>query len=133
MTRQYLLLVRNSRFRYSFARFRYSDFRLCIIFAAAGSNASHCLQSNGGLYCGLQANLCTIVLLQCFFMNPYPTRIVIYVKDVMNITGRSERTARYLLFNIRKHFGKERGAFVTIEEFCEFTGMKREGVERFLV
>jgi hypothetical protein len=66
-------------------------------------------------------------------MNPYPPRIVIYVKDVMNITGRSDRTARSLLCSIRKHFGKERGAFVTIEEFCEFTGMKNEMVEKFLV
>ncbi len=61
-----------------------------------------------------------------------PNRIVIYAKDVMNITGRKERAARKLLAQIRKKYKKERGAFITIFEFCEFTGLKQENVTAFL-
>lgn len=61
-----------------------------------------------------------------------PNRIVIYAKDVENITGRKERTARKLLKKIRDHFGKEQGEFITVFEFCQFTGLKIEQVQPFL-
>lgn len=66
-------------------------------------------------------------------MNTIPNRIVIYVKDVVNITGRQKRTARNLLNRIRKTFKKERGSFVTLYEFCTFTGLRPEHVFPFLV
>jgi len=59
-------------------------------------------------------------------------RIVIYAKDVMNITGLRERAARALLARIRKEYGKKKGEFVTIYEFCQFKGMKVEHVRPFL-
>ena len=62
-----------------------------------------------------------------------PNRIVIYAKDITNITGRKERTARKLLAQIRKKYKKKKGSFITIEEFCEFTGLKKETVHQFLV
>ena len=62
-----------------------------------------------------------------------PNRIVIYAKDVINITGRKERTARKLLAQIRKKYNKQRGEFITVEEFCNFTGLKEEKVYPFLV
>jgi ribosomal protein S3 len=62
-----------------------------------------------------------------------PNRIVIYAKDITNITGRKERTARKLLAQIRKKYKKKKGTFITIEEFCEFTGLKKEIVHQFLV
>lgn len=65
-------------------------------------------------------------------MNNFPTRIVIYAKDVMNITGRRERTARKLLTRIRKQYNKDKGSFVTIEEFSNFTGLKKELITPFL-
>ncbi|TAN13620.1 MAG: hypothetical protein EPN37_13365 [Chitinophagaceae bacterium] len=61
-----------------------------------------------------------------------PNRIVIYTKDIMNITGRKERTARKLLARIRKEFNKERGDFVTTYEFSRFTGIKEENLREFL-
>lgn len=61
-----------------------------------------------------------------------PNRIVIYAKDVMNITGRSERTARKILQQIREINGKERGAFVTVAEFCCYTGLEESNVQVFL-
>lgn len=61
-----------------------------------------------------------------------PTRIVIYAKDVMIITGRKERAAWKLLASIRKKYKKKKGQFVTIDEFCEHTGIKEERVIPFL-
>jgi hypothetical protein len=65
-------------------------------------------------------------------MNTIPPRLVIYAKDVMNITGRQERTARKLLAKIRRQQNKPPGAFVSIDEFCQHTGLKEEKVIHFL-
>jgi len=62
-----------------------------------------------------------------------PNRIVIYARDVENITGRRERAARELLRRIREANGKRAGQFVSLAEFCVFTGLKEEDVKRFLV
>lgn len=62
-----------------------------------------------------------------------PNRIVIYPKDVQNITGKRERTARKLLSDIRKKLGKLKSEFITIDEFCSHTGLKKESVQEFLV
>ncbi len=62
-----------------------------------------------------------------------PIRIVIYARDIQNITGRSERTARLLLQKIRKAFGKKAGQFVTVSEFCQFTNPAEDMVNRFLI
>ena len=61
-----------------------------------------------------------------------PNRIVIYTKDVMNITGRKERAAKKLLAQIRRKYNKNRGGFVSIDEFCEFTMLNKESVKEFL-
>ncbi|MBC7934578.1 MAG: hypothetical protein H7Y86_04350 [Rhizobacter sp.] len=56
-------------------------------------------------------------------------RIVIYAKDVENITGRKERTARKILQSIREKLGKERWEFISIKEFCEHTGLNEDDVK----
>ena len=61
-----------------------------------------------------------------------PNRIVIYAKDIMNITGRKERAARKLLAKIKKKYKKKKGEFISIDEFCEFTSLKKESVREFL-
>ena len=61
-----------------------------------------------------------------------PNRIVIYAKDVMNITGRSERTARKILQQIRQATGKKRRDMITVVEFCRFTGIDQHLVTGFL-
>lgn len=61
-----------------------------------------------------------------------PNRIVIYTKDVMNITGRKERAAKKLLANIRKKYKKKRGGFISVDEFCEYTMLNKESVREFL-
>jgi len=61
-----------------------------------------------------------------------PLRLVIYPKDVENITGRRDRTARKLLQKIREALGKQTHEFITIKEFCLFTGINEELVKDFL-
>jgi hypothetical protein len=65
-------------------------------------------------------------------MSAIPNRMIIYVKDVMNLTGKGERTARNLLTSIRKHYGKGKGGMVTVEEFCDYTGFDPDHVIKFL-
>jgi hypothetical protein len=57
---------------------------------------------------------------------------VIYAKDIRNITGRSERTARKMLQQIRLANGKNKGDFVTVTEFCAYTRLTEEIVSKFL-
>lgn len=60
------------------------------------------------------------------------TRIVIYAKDIMNITGKCERTARRIIAAIKKQTDKHATAFVSVDDFCQFTGLKEEYVAAFL-
>ena len=62
-----------------------------------------------------------------------PKRICIYTKDIQNVTGRKEKTARRLLSKIKKELGKPEEGFVTVQEFCKFTGISEEEVNRFMV
>lgn len=60
-------------------------------------------------------------------------RMCIYPKDVQRITGKSYRYSRLLLISIKKHFHKEMHQFVTIEEFCEYTGLSTQLVTPLIV
>jgi hypothetical protein len=59
-------------------------------------------------------------------------RIIIYPKDVQRITGKSDRYGRQLLNKIREQFSKEPHQFVSVEEFCQFTGLSSEQVSGYL-
>ncbi len=65
-------------------------------------------------------------------MKPQQTRLCIYPKDVQRITGKSERYGRMLLQKIKQYFEKEEHQFVTVEEFCKYTGFKKDDVNLFL-
>jgi len=65
-------------------------------------------------------------------MNPLPNRVVVYTKDVSNITGLRPRAARKLLCLIRQKLQKDPGAFVTTEEFSLHTGIREEVIHAFL-
>ena len=56
-------------------------------------------------------------------------RICIYPKDIMRITGKSERYCRKLLELMKVKYSKNEHQFVSVEEFCEFTGLKIEQVK----
>ena len=55
-------------------------------------------------------------------------RIIMYPKDVITVNGKTERQARYLLNKIRILLNKERHQSVTIEEFCNYMGLRIEKV-----
>jgi hypothetical protein len=59
-------------------------------------------------------------------------RMTIYPKDIQRITGRSDRYGRTLLRKIKTHFNKQDHQFVTIEEFCTYTGLKEDIVNKLL-
>jgi hypothetical protein len=59
-------------------------------------------------------------------------RLTIYPKDIQRITGKSDRYGRLLLRKIKIHFNKQDHQFVTIEEFCTYTGLKEEVVNQRL-
>ena len=60
-------------------------------------------------------------------------RACIYPKDIQCITGRSERYGRKLLNEIKVHFGKEQHQFITTEEFAEYSGIKQEIIQEYLL
>ena len=59
-------------------------------------------------------------------------RLCIYPKDIMIITGKSERYARKLLHEMKQELDKKPNQFVTIKEFCEFSGLAEEEVNRII-
>ena len=61
-----------------------------------------------------------------------PARLVIVSKDVENITGLSDRASRQLLQKIKEALGKLKTMFITVNEFCLFTGIPEEDVRDFL-
>lgn len=61
-----------------------------------------------------------------------PRRLVIYARDVENLTGLSPRSARRMIHQVRKELGKRKGQYLTIPEFCAVTGFNQEHVREFL-
>lgn len=59
-------------------------------------------------------------------------RVCIYPKDVMQITGKSERAARKLLNQIKKHLQKETYQFVTVLEFSVYSGIDKTTIENYI-
>jgi hypothetical protein len=66
-------------------------------------------------------------------MNTIPTRVVIYTKDVSNMTGLCDKASRKLLRLVRIHFGKPKRSFVTVQDFATYTGIREETIKPFLM
>jgi hypothetical protein len=60
-------------------------------------------------------------------------RICIYPKDIVRITGKSERYARKLLDKMKTEYSKTENQFISVEEFCQFTGLKIEQVQSLII
>ena len=52
--------------------------------------------------------------------------LIIYPKDIQRIMGFSYRSALRLNKRIRIYFEKPEHQFLTMEEFCAFTGLRVE-------
>jgi hypothetical protein len=50
----------------------------------------------------------------------------------MRVTGKSERTARKMMNDIRKKLGKEKHQMISLSEFCEYIGLSEEEVLKLL-
>lgn len=66
-------------------------------------------------------------------MKTTTTRLCVYPKDVQRITGKSERYGRMLLLKIKEALNKEEHQFISIEEFCTYTGLKIDQVQVLLI
>ncbi|MGM1056444.1 MAG: hypothetical protein ACQEWG_11215 [Bacteroidota bacterium] len=55
-------------------------------------------------------------------------RLCIYPSDVEIITGRSKNYSRKIIRNIKKSYNKDKHQFVSVEEFCKYTGLLPETV-----
>ena len=60
-------------------------------------------------------------------------RLCVFPKDVQRITGRSERYSRMYLEKIRVHLSKTDNQFISVEEFCNYAGLKEDQVLPYLV
>ena len=62
-------------------------------------------------------------------MKNSPTRLILYVTDIMAITGKSARSAQRIAEAIRKKYG---GPFISIDTFCEYTRLQIDMVLKVL-
>ena len=58
--------------------------------------------------------------------------IIIYPKDIERITGRTDRYGRKLITRIKKHLNKKDHQFITLDEFCDFTGLDINTIKSIL-
>jgi hypothetical protein len=56
-------------------------------------------------------------------------RVVIYPKDIMVITGKSERYSREILRKIKTLHNKQKHQLVSLQEFCDFIGLNIDEVQ----
>lgn len=59
-------------------------------------------------------------------------RVVVFPRDVENITGKKGRTARRYIEKMRKAYGKKKHQFITVKEFSSFTGIEEDVIHRFI-
>lgn len=57
---------------------------------------------------------------------------MLYSTDVARLTGRSERQARTMIARIRLDIGKAPGQPITVQEYCQYTGISEDEVIRHL-
>ena len=55
-------------------------------------------------------------------------RLCIYPKDIMIITGRSDKYGRNLIKKIKLHFQKQEHQVVSVDEFCQYMGLQLDTV-----
>lgn len=60
-------------------------------------------------------------------------RVCIYPKDVQMITGKSYRQSARLVQKIKKALNKADKEFLTIEDFCTYTGIEYKQFEHLIL
>lgn len=59
-------------------------------------------------------------------------RVCIYPKDIQRITGKSYRQSTRILNQIRTSLNKSKNSLITINEFCDYIGLKQEQIEHLI-
>jgi hypothetical protein len=62
-----------------------------------------------------------------------PGRLIITIRDIMNITGMSYRTAQRMAREVRQAFNKNSYDYITIEEFCIVFKFNEERVREYML
>ncbi len=65
-------------------------------------------------------------------MKKQEKRLCIYPKDIQRITGKSYRQSIRIINAVRKMFNKPQNAYISVSEFCLYTGLSYEEVANFL-
>jgi hypothetical protein len=65
-------------------------------------------------------------------MKRMPCRVVVYPRDIENITGRRPRTAARILQQIRNLNKKEKRQLITVKELCDYLKVPEEVIRPFL-
>lgn len=65
-------------------------------------------------------------------MKKQEVRLCIYPKDVQRITGKSYRQSIRILKAVRQIFDKHEKSYVSVSEFCLYSGLSYEEVAAFL-
>ena len=65
-------------------------------------------------------------------MKKQEVRLCIYPKDVQRITGKSYRQSIRILNTVRQIFDKPRNSYVSVNEFCIYSGLTYDEVAGFL-
>ena len=60
-------------------------------------------------------------------------RVCMYPKDVQRIMGKEYTQARLYLIKIKKHLNKEDHQYISVEEFCKYSGLPVEEVLRCML
>ena len=60
-------------------------------------------------------------------------RVCIYPKDIQRITGKSYRQSTRLMQKIKKDLNKLDNEFLTIDEFCNYSGIKYEQLDHLII
>ncbi len=55
-------------------------------------------------------------------------KVVIYPKDVANITGKTYRSSWVLLNKVKAHYQKGKHQVVSVQELCDYLGLSPEDI-----
>jgi hypothetical protein len=59
-------------------------------------------------------------------------QVVIYPKQAAQLTGNTYEAGKRLLQRIRARLGKDARAYVSVREFCQYTGLPEQEVSAAL-
>ena len=60
-------------------------------------------------------------------------RVCLYPKDIQRITGKSYRQSTRLMQKIKRDLNKLDNEFLTIDEFCTYSGIKYEQLDHLII